>query len=274
MIMFGKLMKYELKDCMRVFLPLWGAVLVLAAFNGFTLGRHSSVSSPILQFLVNILPMLLFFGLSFGMFIVAFILIIRRFYNGLLGDGGYLAFTLPVTHRQHITSKLLTALIMVAGCTIAGILASLIVFMLQNSSFQEMMREFFAAVRSVFAEYPSSPLFILEIIVMIIVYLCHLILRLYSGMAVGHLFGNHRGGWSAVAVIVTGWIINLSVTGLIRLSGMLDRFSSEYYVIDSLDRFFEVIPGLFGAVIVFFLIWDIILWIVTEWILKKKLNIL
>ena len=25
--MFGKLMKYELRGCMRVFLPLWGATL-------------------------------------------------------------------------------------------------------------------------------------------------------------------------------------------------------------------------------------------------------
>ena len=98
--MLGKLMKYEWKDCMRVFFPLWGAMIALGAVNGFTMGSDVNLHNPVLNFVVQILPALLLFGLSFGMFIVAFVLIIRRFYNGLLGEGGYLAFTLPEALEQ------------------------------------------------------------------------------------------------------------------------------------------------------------------------------
>ena len=93
--MFGKLMKYELRGCMRVFLPLWGATLALALINGLTNGFQPSISAPLLRFFLQVLPALLLFGLSFGMFVMAFVLIIRRFFSGLLGDGGYLAFSLP-----------------------------------------------------------------------------------------------------------------------------------------------------------------------------------
>ena len=125
--MFGKLMKYELRGCMRVFLPLWGATLALALINGLTNGFQPSISAPLLRFFLQVLPALLLFGLSFGMFVMAFVLIIRRFFSGLLGDGGYLAFSLPATCSQHIASKLLTALIMLAGCLITGLLATILI---------------------------------------------------------------------------------------------------------------------------------------------------
>ena len=130
--MFGKLMKYELRGCMRVFLPLWGATLALALINGLTNGFQPSISAPLLRFFLQVLPALLLFGLSFGMFVMAFVLIIRRFFSGLLGDGGYLAFSLPATYAQHIASKLLTALIMLAGCLITGLLATVLIIMIRG----------------------------------------------------------------------------------------------------------------------------------------------
>ena len=42
--MTGKLMKYELRGCMRIFLPLWAAVLVLSVINGFTIGNQANIS--------------------------------------------------------------------------------------------------------------------------------------------------------------------------------------------------------------------------------------
>ena len=130
--MFGKLMQYELRSCMRVFLPLWGATLALALINGFTTGYRPSISAPLLEFVIRILPALLLFGLSFGMFVMAFVLIIRRFFSGLLGDGGYLAFSLPATCAGHIGSKLLTALLMLVGCLITGLLATVFIILIRG----------------------------------------------------------------------------------------------------------------------------------------------
>ena len=189
--MFGKLMKYEWKDCMRVFLPLWGAMLALAAMNGFTIGVDLKIRNGWLEFFVHILPVLLLFALSFGMFVVAFVLIIRRFYNGLLGEGGYLAFSLPVTVGEHIAAKLLTALIMNIGCVLAGLLSS--VLLLSIRGYLPEMKELLQAISRELSSYRHTGLVITEGILLMILLCTYSTLRLYAGMAIGHLFSNHRG---------------------------------------------------------------------------------
>ncbi len=52
--MFGKLMKYELRGCMRVFLPLWGATLALALINGLPYECQPSISAALLRFVLQI----------------------------------------------------------------------------------------------------------------------------------------------------------------------------------------------------------------------------
>ena len=150
--MFGKLMKYELRGCMRIFLPLWGAVLALALYTGLTAGFEPKVSGFLIDLIVHILPGIALVGLSFGMFVVALVLIIRRFYSGLLGEGGVLAFSLPVTVTEHIFSKLLTALIMTVGCVLAGMLASVLAVIVRGYGSEVM--SFLQQAGRFLAEYP------------------------------------------------------------------------------------------------------------------------
>ena len=234
--MFGKLMKYELRGCMRVFLPLWGATLALALINGLTNGFQPSISAPLLRFFLQVLPALLLFGLSFGMFVMAFVLIIRRFFSGLLGDGGYLAFSLPATYAQHIASKLLTALIMLAGCLITGLLATVLIIMIRG--YGDSVKHFIAEV--------------------------------------GHLFGSHRALWSLGAVIGIGWILNLIFIKAGQLFFThLEKTTSQIQIsINTFQEALDFLPGFFGIMIAFFLVGNIILWLTTWLILRKKLNIL
>ena len=44
-----------------------------------------------------------------AVFIVAFILMLQRFYKNLLGDEGYIMFTLPASVHQHVWSKLIVS---------------------------------------------------------------------------------------------------------------------------------------------------------------------
>ena len=100
--MTGKLMKYELRGCLRIFLPLWAAVLVLSVINGFTQGSQMNISGFWPRMILFTLPAIALFILMIGMFAVALVIIVRRFYNGLLGEGGYFAFSLPATTGQQI----------------------------------------------------------------------------------------------------------------------------------------------------------------------------
>ena len=273
--MFGKLMKYELRDCLRIFLPLWGAVLVIALINGLTGGLNLSGSGRLIEFILHILPGMLLFGLSFGMFVIALIIIIRRFFSGLLGEGGYLAFSLPVTPAQHITAKLLTALIMIAGCTLAGFLATVILGAARG--YLDSAQEFFARAGKILSLYPKTGMLATELILILVLTASYTVLRLYSGMAVGHLFNSHRGLWSLVAVIGIGWIINaiLILAGrLLNSFGMHMSLEINASSFLELLRYLDIFQKVFGYTIGFLIIGNVVLWLVTWLILKKKLNIL
>ncbi|MDO4669261.1 MAG: hypothetical protein Q4A63_05545, partial [Butyricicoccus pullicaecorum] len=42
--MFGKLMKYELKSLSKGLLPLYGAILIVAAINAFMMGTSNEIN--------------------------------------------------------------------------------------------------------------------------------------------------------------------------------------------------------------------------------------
>lgn len=64
-----------------------------------------------MSFVFGVLPMILLVALYVAMGIFVLVFIIDRFYKGLLGNEGYLMFTLPVTSTAHIASKALTSMI-------------------------------------------------------------------------------------------------------------------------------------------------------------------
>ena len=270
--MFGKLMKYEWKDCMRVFLPLWGAILALAAMNGVTIGVDLKIRNGWLEFFVHILPVLLLFALSFGMFVVAFVLIIRRFYNGLLGEGGYLAFSLPVTVGEHIAAKLLTALIMNIGCVLAGLLSS--VLLLSIRGYLPEMKELLQAISRELSSYRHTGLVITEGILLMILLCTYSTLRLYAGMAIGHLFSNHRGLWSIAAVILMGWIFTYAAGRTASLCLPYLQNHHPDFLFTTLTQFLDRLPLYLGFSIVLALLGNALLWGITHGILRKKLNIL
>ena len=105
---------------------------------------------------------------------------------------------------------------------------------------------------------------------MLLLFACFTVLRLYSGIAVGHLFPSHRGLWSVAAVIGIGWILNFVSIGLVRL---FSRGSIEISV-NTVQEAMAILPGFFGGIIVYLLVWNVLMWLLTWIILKKKLNIL
>ena len=112
--MLGKLMKYDFRCMLRKFGPLWIGLIGLAAINGFTVGHvlENKNMDGILAFLLGGLPVVLLFALWVATGVMMIVFVCERFYKGLLGDEGYLMFTLPATPAEHIASKLIVALVM------------------------------------------------------------------------------------------------------------------------------------------------------------------
>ena len=114
--MLGKLLKYEFKATARIFLLLYAALLVVAAFNALILPVNGNGFAgllekiPALYSIIRSLSILAYILVIAAVFIITTVIIVVRFYR-MLGNEGYLWFTLPVTANQHIISKLIVAFV-------------------------------------------------------------------------------------------------------------------------------------------------------------------
>ena len=157
---------------------------------------------------------------------------------------------------------------MTVGCVLAGMLASVLAVIVRG--YGSEVQSFLQQAGRFLAEYPKTGLLVFEFIVMLLLFACFTVLRLYSGIAVGHLFPSHRGLWSVAAVIGIGWILNFVSIGLVRL---FSRGSIEISV-NTVQEAMAILPGFFGGIIVYLLVWNVLMWLLTWIILKKRLNIL
>ena len=101
--MLGKLIKYEFKSTMRIFLPLYGVIL------GFTLIRKLLDILNVEFFFSDGILVTTYLLMTIGIIALTFILGILRFYKNILGTEGYLMNTLPVKSWQLVFSKLFTS---------------------------------------------------------------------------------------------------------------------------------------------------------------------
>ena len=127
---------------------------------------------------------------------------------------------------------------------------------------------------TVLKRYPHTTLLAIEGIVLVLLLISATILRLYSAMAIGHLSASHRVWLSVLAYLVMGWILGY-VFGklgfsLVEKLGDLNITVTAETAAESISNCAKVS----GIVIVVLLVENVILWLVTHLILKKKLNIL
>ena len=270
--MTGKLMKYELRGCMRIFLPLWMAVLVLSAINGFTMGNQTTVTGFWPRMILFALPAIVLWVLLVGMFVVSLVIIVRRFYNGLLGEGGYFAFSLPATTAQQISARLFTACIMQIGCLIAAVLSGVIIFSIQagNPVFQEL-KTILNQAGTFLKSYPQITLLAVEAVFFLLLCIAEAVLSLYSAMAVGHLASSHRGWLSLAAYLVMGFV---STSVFSRAGIALGRATIISTGAETPAEIISYSTKFFGIAICIIVIENLLLWLITHTILNKKLNIL
>ena len=108
MAVLSKLLKYDLRANLKIFLFIWPAILVFGLLERVAL--MAELPSKISAIFVN-LTTVLFVLAVIAACVFALVISVIRFYSGLLRDEGYLMFTLPVRPWQLVLSKLLTALL-------------------------------------------------------------------------------------------------------------------------------------------------------------------
>ena len=176
--MLTKLLKYEFKATARLFLPLYAVLLVFALLNRFINPFQATINSTLTAIIAS-LSMAAYFALIVGVFVMTLIIMIQRFYKSLLGDEGYLMFTLPVHTWQLIVSKLVVAMTWSILSYLVAI-GSVLILSRASGAWIEIW-EVVTAFRGSWIYLISGFIFLASGTMMI-----------YAAIALGHLFSRHK----------------------------------------------------------------------------------
>ncbi len=253
--MLGKLFKYDMKSLGRVFLPLYAALIIISAVNRILI--LTGLNVPIM------IGSSVFGMLLGGVCVATFILTLNRFRKNLLGNEGYLSFTLPVSADKLILSKLFSAAIWFVVSFIVVIIS--IVIMAANGSdyveFLNDLRELFSHFRGL--DWNSVIFFIDIIIIMALGTFCS-IMVLYCCISLSMMVNKHRKAFSfgafVVITIVAQILAAILFSALSNLGPIeLSRLAAAHIILGLI---------ILGELVVFGIFYS-----ATRFMLTKKLNL-
>ena len=268
--MLIKLLKHEFRATARIMGPLY--LVLLAVALGFNFSARLMDTSNVVLNILAALVILAYVAAIIGVFIVAFILMLQRFYKNLLGDEGYLMFTLPVSVHQHVWSKLIVSAV---WFILTGVVVVLSVLVLAfNVSFLTDLAEVFPKLFEQLNAYYAfnGTAFMLEGLILLFAGCMTFSLQFYAALAVGHSFPNHKMALSVVFYFVFQFAMQILGAFLILA---LDE-GPLYQLLMRLDFHID------GAAAVHFAMWILIaltalygavFYFVTALTLKKRLNL-
>lgn len=266
--MLGKLLKYELKGTARLFFPLYGALLIFAFINRLLLGISNTNGIEEIQGIPGAIGMTLFMMTIAAIFAMTFVVMVQRFYKNLLGDEGYLMFTLPVKPWQHILTKMIVSIIWLI---ISGIVTIISVFvMIANMELLWRISHGLKEFIMIFNEKLGIDgyAFGVEMILLVLIGMAGGVLMVYLSLAIGHLVSRHKLLASIGAFVGIQTVANAA--GMV-LSDIISKvFDFETL---SLESSIGTLHGLIWVLIIFSLVFCGIYFFITNYILKRKLNL-
>jgi hypothetical protein len=259
--MLGKLLKYELKETWRLMAVSYLAIIACALVSRLALlipGTLGSIIQTIFQSLYGILfvvvPILLL------------VMIVKRFYDNLLGSQGYLTMTLPVHPAEHIGAKLLSTIIWIF--TTAIVLPATLFIIVPDL----MPRHFLTAAEiaglfhTIGRYHLTLP--VVEGVLLMLFGLATSILMFYLAMAIGQLVNRHRGALSVFAYI--GISIVLEILGLVSAVHYSDHF--EISVLTAAQAR-QMTPVYLGVLLLIQVLFFALFFGLTTWLLNRHLNL-
>ncbi|GAA0714637.1 ABC transporter permease [Paraclostridium ghonii] len=249
--MLGKLLKYELKSTAKFFVPMYFAILVITTLNSIFMRKNVFQEA---QGIISMVIGALFIALT----TLTIIVIVKRFKKNLLGDEGYLMFTLPVSSGKLILSKYISALIWISLTAVVTMMAVII----YTNGMDPVIEGFF---RHYFKDNQTF-IMALTIIVLTLSAISTVVFIIYNSIAIAQLpiFTKHKTLVSIISFFVIGKVVNI-IYDLIENNIK----NPEIYNIESVQAFKRVIS--IGILENIFIV--IILFICLNYTLNKKLNL-
>lgn len=269
--MLGKLLKHDFKALFRnyglLFIALFGVTFLYKLY--LLLPRNI-----VLEFtnsLMGVLYVVVILGCLFGTVVINIV----RFYKNLVTDEGYLTFTLPVSSKQIIASKLISTLVMDVLMAVAVLLSTL-VLRSNLPVLAEMYQSIEEALHQIAnsAEWRTLAVSVVGYSTLACIYTQ---MGAFTAVAIGQTNRTHKiaAGVGAYALI---YFITQCVMGVVAL---LWALQFHLYNTNIVITNFEVTPiellhaasGLFfivGAVVV---VLGVACFFLTDYLFAKKLNL-
>lgn len=268
--MLGKLLKYEIKATARLFLPLYLTIVVFAVINRFFLAMHYAREGAFSFFSIGMsISMIAYVTLMIGLVVMTLLVLIQRFYKNLLGDEGYLMFTLPVKSWSHILSKLIISMFWTIASSIVAFCSILLIYP-KNIITPELINRLIMAFNQIRQEFGISTYFVgIEGVVLVLLTLATSILTIYAAIALGHLFNKHKllaSFGMYIAIKIGSEIITTAVAAIFFNQAMFKPDTAlipSTMLVNGILLFSILFNGAFAAGYFY----------LTNYVLKKKLNL-
>ena len=266
----NKLLKYEFRATLRLYLPLYLVMLGFAVLGRFSLWgvpwevtvqedlvgwtnlsvsvAGTGVGNEVLAILLNIVlagNVLVLLGAM----VVHFIITLQRFWKNLMGDEGYLMFTLPVSTGELLWSKAICAFVWGVVTALMVLLSVLVLAwhpQLVQAVKQELStiapEEWQLILQMLHSVLPPVmwPILVAEAVISGVGGL----FLLYSAMAIGHTVKNHKvlasvGAYGVISMVLgtaASLLMNLLlplITGIpqdIQLNSLSDLLLFSYQI--------------------------------------------
>ena len=268
--MVKNLFKHEIFAYIRTLFPLYAVLLGIAFMGRFVQffendsTAYSIINGSSLIVYVLAIIVTLILTLVFG---------VVRFYKNLFTGEGYLSFTLPVTPAQHITVKLVTSVIFQALSLISVIISVAIIT--AGDVFSEIIKaiDYLYGIGKNFLGN-HLPWYLVEILILFTVaFFCEYLL-FYTCIAIGQLF--HKNRIIAAIGVYFGYYVAMQIVEVIIL--ILGVALKKYIPYEKLLEYIGAHPYssahiIICAVIVFYLIITAVYFIITNTVIRKKLNL-
>ena len=214
--MLTKLIGYEMKAFGRIILPLYAATIGMSFLIGVGI---RVMDESMYTNLVGAIAIMIFVTLIIATMVMTAVLCVQRFYHNLLGNEGYLMFSLPVGTHQLILSKVLGSLIWAVLGGVAG-LCTVIVMELAAVPFQDTLSLFrqigrYLRMHSLGVSLTGIFLWIVIAVLAFVAMLMHI----YVAMAIGQLWTNHRILGSVLAYFGIDIVVN-TIFGILSRIGV------------------------------------------------------
>lgn len=266
--MLKKLIQYDLKSMMRVFVLIHAAFLAICVCARFLYVDRVNFHLPAERLVTPLaIAASLLITLIVAVNLSTWLLMAFRFYKNLFSGEGYLSWTLPASGPQHLLAKTISGYICMLLDTFVIGLGILILFTSRNvtDSYRLIapeMTEVLGMTVSRFAVYTFLFCILSCISTVVMTYFC---------ITVGQLFPGHRVLCAIAAYFVTYFVIQFL---LMLVMAAFGYFPGYNYLDEYGLPFSHFLFGMLSISTAMMLLATVIQYIVTHHIMKKNINLL